>query len=133
LSFDPKEYFTLGCSVAESAANEAAYRTAINRAYYACHLIGRESTLQKGWFVPTYSALDHKKLCRVLKDKAGYGSGVKLLSLYVNREHADYHTGSHPDDNECCRQDIDNIWSNSKATAEFLIPKLQSIFPTKSK
>ena len=130
MSFDPGDYFTLGCSIADSEVTEAAYRTAVNRAYYACHLIGRESTLKKGWFLPTYRATDHMQLCKVLREKAGYGSGIKLRSLYDMREHADYHTGSHPDDNDCCRKDMNIIWNNSKAIAEFLIPKLRNIAPT---
>ena len=41
--FDPHEFFTLADTLLANSADEASLRTCISRAYYACHLVARDS------------------------------------------------------------------------------------------
>jgi hypothetical protein len=40
--FDPREFLLLSAQLCSGPSNEAASRTAVGRAYYACHLIARD-------------------------------------------------------------------------------------------
>src|SRR4030042_6376150 len=94
--FDAKEFHTLGIKIAEAYVNEAGYRTAISRAYYACHLVGVDATNNKGWFKPKYTGDDHSGLWRSLREHKQYPAADKLRELLALREHADYHVTNCP-------------------------------------
>ena len=134
--FNAQEFLQLGLRLVSCEPNEAGYRTAINRAYYACHLIGRESTARKGWFNPGYTGGDHRGLWKALKQHTPWWN--KLQVLYELREHADYHIDpqQHP---SCpyCNSGTDttalvdeNTWAIARDIANDIFPRLQSIMPS---
>lgn len=136
--FNAQEFLQLGLRLVSYEPNEAGYRTAINRVYYACHLIGCESTARKGWFSPKYSGEDHSGLCRTLSSYTNWGS--KLRTLYELREHADYHIDptQQPPSSRCpyCDGKTDttalvdeNTWIIARDIANDILPRLQSIMP----
>ena len=131
--FDAQEYLQLSLRLVGYEPNEAGYRTAINRVYYACYLIGCETTARKGWFIPEYSANDHSRLRKALR-RTNLAS--KLLALYRLREHADYHIDSQQQPASCeyCKNETDiaplvdeDTWIRAKAIAEDALPLLQKI------
>lgn len=140
IRFNAQEFLQLGLRLVSYEPNEAGYRTAINRAYYACFLIGRESTTRKGWFSPppSYTGADHSGLRRALRRTV---LPPKLLALYRLREHADYHidpTQQSPD-NHCSYCDSKNdtttlvdedTWIRARDIANDILPHLQSIMPS---
>ena len=138
VKFDAQEFLQLGLRLVSHEPNEAGYRTAINRAYYACHLIGRESTAKKGWFKPRYDYSDHRGLWLELRKHTPWWN--KLRVLYELREHADYHidpTQQSPD-NHCSYCDgkndtitlVDkNTWIRARDIANDILPRLQNIMP----
>jgi len=77
--FDAKEFFELGKRIVMTEANEAGYRTAINRAYYACHLVGCVTVGNKGWFKRTYRSDDHQALCRTLESRTRWGRMLRSV------------------------------------------------------
>jgi len=140
VKFNAQEFLQLSLRLVNCEPNEAGYRTAINRAYYACHLIGRETTGRKGWFTPQYSKSDHAGLWRALREhKTPWWS--KLRALYELREHADYHIDSSPqppNDNRCSYCDSktetatlvdEHTWLIARDIANDIFPRLQSIKP----
>ena len=139
VKFNAQEFLQLSLRLVSYEPNEAGYRTAINRAYYACFLIGRESATRKGWLIPSYRGDDHSGLRRAL-DKVPNLSD-KLLDLYQLREHADYHIDpkQQPPNNSCsyCRNQTEitplvneDTWKRAKAIAENILPRLQSLMPS---
>jgi len=139
--FDEKEFYDLGVKIARAYADEAGYRTAIGRVYYACYLTGTKATKNKGWFSPKYSADDHAALRRVLKAQAKDALADKLLDLYVLREHADYHTENRPAgkcgycDRVAPNEDLVDakMWQRAETIAAYILPRLESINPRKSR
>lgn len=140
IRFDAAGFLHLSQRLVSAEPNEAGYRTAINRAYYACFLIGRESTTKKGWFKPGYTGRDHYGLWEALKQHNTLW-GNKLQALYQLREHADYHIDpkQQPPNNSCsyCRNQTEitplvneGTWKRAKAIAENILPRLQSIMPS---
>ena len=141
VKFNAQEFLQLGLNLVNSEPNEAGYRTAINRVYYACFLIGRESTYRKGWFpLIKYDGTDHSALQRALRHT---NLGSKLRTLYELREHADYHIDpeQQPPNTRCsyCRTQTDiaplvdeGTWERAKAIAGNILPRLQNISPRTS-
>jgi len=136
--FNAQEFLQLGLRLVSCEPNEAGYRTAINRAYYACHLIGCESTARKGWFTPQYAFSDHAGLWRALRKHTPWWN--KLRVLYELREHADYHIdpSQQPPSNSCsyCDSKTDtaalvdeDTWVIARDIANDILPRLQSIMP----
>ena len=117
--FNAEEFLQLGLRLVNYEPNEAGYRTAINRVYYACYLIGCESTDRKGWFTRQYSGQDHAGLWRALKEH-NTPWWDKLRTLYELREDADYHTTTLVDE---------KTWVIAKNIANDIFPRLQSIMP----
>jgi len=136
--FNAEEFLKLALNLVNYEPNEAGYRTAINRAYYACHLIGCESTARKGWFTPKHKPDDHSGVCRALKKYTPWGD--KLRTLIELREHADYHIDPRQQspDNRCSYCDgktdttalvDENTWIIARDIANYILPRLQSIAP----
>jgi len=138
--FNAQEFLDIGIKLAEGYTYEAGYRTAIGRVYYACHLIGIDSTVSKGWYRSSDSGADHSGLLRALKDNGKEAIADKLRELFSLREHADYHTRICSSRKclhcELIQKDSDlvdaNQWENAKEIAVDILPKLKAIQPTKS-
>lgn len=137
--FNEKEFYDLGVKIAKAYADEAGYRTAIGRVYYACYLTGAKATKNKGWFSPNYTAADHSALRRALKAKTKYALADKLSDLCVLREHADYHIENCPEGVcqycDCVAPDEnlvgDQTWVRAEKIASDILPKLEAINPEK--
>ncbi len=137
--FNARDFFDLGLKIAEAYDNESGYRTAIGRVYYACHLIGRDATLQKGWFRPKYKGEDHSGLCKILKEHDPKIVGPKMRDLLEMREHADYHIKKCRDEDCSYCQSVENglslvtqqLWERAKSIASDILPKLEKIYPSK--
>jgi hypothetical protein len=105
--------------------SDADYRTAANRAYYACHLLGCE----RGIIERTNSARDHSKLWEELRRRGMFWAN-KLEVLYRIREHADYHINSEDRDNvgcSYCKISAESMWGNAKAITEDILPRIKSM------
>ena len=137
-NFDAKDFYSLALKIANTFPNEAGYRTAVGRAYYACHLVGEDSTVQKGWFHPDHGATDHRGLSKVFRDHSLVSISDKLRELIELREHVDYHmsksTTEHCSYCELVKGDSplvdETTWKRAKALADDLLPRLESIKPS---
>jgi hypothetical protein len=128
--FDPKEFFSISLEIPKTFNNEAGYRTAIGRIYYACHLIGIDAVDSKGWYKRQNAREDHLGLCRALKGRGNTLSQAesKLRKLIEMREHSDYDTSLEKSSERCsiCKS---RMWLEARYIAEDIIPKLESIKP----
>lgn len=127
-SFDPGEFWLLSLDLANQATSEADYRTAANRAYYACHLTG----CMNGLIERTYDANEHSALWRALRNR-NFSGWNKLRSLYEIREHADYHIDSEdPHNVSCnyCKANAELMWGVAKAITEDILPRIKSMKKT---
>ncbi len=107
--FDPMECLTLGERLAEGST-EAELRTAINRAYYACHLMARDRMFGDDHAALTRTvrkslggdkhASEHEIVSNAIKQNTGMRAGfAKRLSdelgeLRSMRHQADYYRNS---------------------------------------
>jgi hypothetical protein len=137
--FDAREFYEISLKIAEAFQNEAGYRTAIGRAYYACHLIGIEATSMKGWYKPAYNRGDHFGLCNAIKNQGKIlkQAESKLRALIELREHADYHVKNRSEQGcQYCREKSnaaplvnEQTWDLARSIASDILPKLGKIKP----
>lgn len=138
MTFDAGEFFALAERIALQEISESAYRTAISRSYYACHLVGRESATLKGWLSPSYSGADHMGLVRVLQSH-GVPVSARLQALLRLREHADYHVeAARQPSCEHCRNWSGSLllvdehqWQQARDITIYILPRLRAIAPTR--
>ena len=134
MPLDPELFLVQAQRLARTAENEADYRSAISRAYYACHLVARDALFgvdARGGRRPSHSAVINSV------DRApGQRQDARMLrELKRMREAADYVTdSSHPD--------VQDVFANSRvadwasladwglAIADALIPRLRAMPPT---
>lgn len=139
-TFDAATFIHTINKIVKADPIEADFRTAINRVYYACHLIGRSALTQKGWYQPKYTGEDHRGIITKLQEHTPWGS--KLLTLLRLREHVDYCTDSADRRTSPCSycQEAsskavllvdNNMWEQAKAIQEDILPRLKALFPTK--
>ena len=139
--FDAVEFYNLSIKIAEKFITEAGYRTAIGRAYYACHLIGVDSTRTKGWFSPTNRREDHSGLLRALKKYGIDEIADQLGELCRLREHSDYHvikcSSERCESCEAVKLGADLVdektWKRAQEIANNILPLLRSIKPSSSR
>lgn len=139
--FNATEFYNLSVKIAENFITEAGYRTAIGRAYYACHLIGVDSTTSKGWFFPKHRREDHSGLIRALKKFRKDEIADQLGVLCRLREHSDYHVIKCSSETcESCEavevgSDLvdEKTWKRAQEIADNILPLLKSIKPSSSK
>ena len=133
MPLDPELFLAQAQRLAETAENEADHRSAINRAYYACHLIARDALFgvdARGGRRPSHWAV----IRAVARREDGESSANELWTLKAMREVADYVTDSlHPD--------VQRVFANSRVSdwesladwalsiAGALIPRLQTLPP----
>ena len=123
--FNPEDYWQISLKLVNQKPSDADYRTASNRAYYACHLVGCE----KGIIKRTYSAKDHSALWGELR-RRGTVWWNKLETLYRIREHADYHVSlDNPDSANCpyCQGTAESTWGTAKDITENILPYIKSL------
>ena len=133
MPLDPELFLVQAQRLAGTAENEADYRSAINRAYYACHLTARDALFgvdARGGRRPSHSAVINS----VANTPGLHQDARRLWGLKRMREVADYVTdSSHPD--------VQDVFANSRvadwaglvaralAIADALIPRLRALPP----
>lgn len=89
MPFDARDFSSLASWLVENRADEASFRTAISRVYYAAHLLAVRKP--KNNWTPAGTGADHRGVIRSLNR----GNTMRLASLLEQllelREHADYH------------------------------------------
>jgi hypothetical protein len=84
---DPVEYLEVANELS-SKLQQAARRTAADRAYYAAFLTSRERLAAKGYFTPLYNSDDHQRVLDVLRQKnvlGNFGNEENRLRRSRNR------------------------------------------------
>ena len=134
MPLDPELFLVHAHRLARTAENEADYRCAVNRAYYACHLIARDALFgvdAGGGRRPSHTA--------VIKSIATHPGGAEdadgLRELKAMREAADYVTDSlHPDVQRVFAENSVYDWaslaSRALSVADSLLPRLRTLPPT---
>ena len=136
-----REFYTLADWLATTQANEVGFRTAINRVYYAAHLMARE-WLRKGNWEPRGRGDDHSGVIRELKSRGRLRQlGWMLDELRELREHVDYHLESTESSlNRVCSHCTnarrsasdeplvnEHHWNNVQEISRQLLPRLESL------
>ena len=133
MPLDPELFLGHAHRLARTAENEADYRCAVNRAYYACHLIARDALFgvdAGGGRRPSHTA--------VIKSIAAHPGGAEdadgLRELKAMREAADYVTdSSHPDVQRVFAESRVSDWASladwALSIADALIPRLRTLPP----
>lgn len=92
-SLDPETYLELASKLS-TESDEAARRTAADRAYYAAFLVCRDTLARKDYLTPYYNSGDHKYVGDTLKRNEVLGSfGNEEQRLRRARNLVTYDTG----------------------------------------
>ena len=133
MPLDPELFLGQARRLVRDAENEADYRSAINRAYYACHLVARDALFgvdAGGGRRPSHWAVINS----VDKAPSGHWDARLLQALKMMREVADYITDSlHPEVQErfgAARvEDWEGLAAATLTIAGALIPRLRRLPP----
>ncbi|MBI4749347.1 MAG: hypothetical protein HY774_12720 [Acidobacteria bacterium] len=94
MEFDWRDLLPLAKTLQENCPSgitpEAAYRTAINRAYYAVYGHALRFAIEKYSYIPQGSAKDHSGVRRHFQRTRPRQLSTMLEKLYENREKSDY-------------------------------------------
>ena len=135
MPLDPELFLVQAQRLAGTAENEADPRSAINRAYYACHLTARDALFgvdARGGRRPS-----HRTVINSVANPPGGRQDARMLrSLKRMREVADYVTdSSHPDVQGVFAENRVSDWAGlaarALAIADALIPRLRALPPTR--
>lgn len=90
MTYDPSSFLNLAVTLCEDSNyhDESRFRTAISRAYYAAHLISRNSLESKGIILDKDSNI-HWEVIRLMKEKDRH-TGDMLSKLRKHRNDSDY-------------------------------------------
>ena len=133
MPLDPKLFLGQARRLERGAENEADYRSAISRAYYACHLVARDALF--GVDAGGGGRPSHWRVINSLDKVSGRRQDARLLqTLKRMREVADYVTDSlHPEVQErfgAARvSDWEGLAAAALAVADALIPRLRRLPP----
>ena len=133
MPLDPERFLVQAHRLARTAEDEADYRSAINRAYYACHLAARDALFgvdARGGRRPSHWAVINS----VDRAPGRHRDARRLRELKSMREAADYVTdSSHPDVQRVFADGRVSDWANlaarALAIAVALIPRLRTLPP----
>ena len=107
MALDPAE-FLVHASLLMEAGGEAGYRSAINRAYYACHLMARDRLfgLDAARWEPPPRRPSHRAVIRFLRRSPSTRNAAHSLELLRRtREIADYvRDDAHPEARDLFRR-----------------------------
>ncbi len=135
MPLDPELFLGQAQRLAGTAENEADYRSAINRAYYACHLTARDALFgvdARGGRRPS-----HRTVINSVARAPGLRQDARMLRrLKRMREVADYVTdSSHPDIQGVFAENRVADWASlaarALAIAGALVPRLRVLPPTR--
>ena len=133
MPLDPELFLDQARRLAGDAENEADYRSAISRAYYACHLVARDALFgvdARGGRRPS-----HRAIIGIVTKTEGHdddADGLRLLKTM--REVADYVTDSlHPEIQRLFAKNRVSNWEGLAAAAlgvaGALVPRLRRLPP----
>ena len=133
MPLDPELFLFQAQRLARTAENEADYRSAISRAYYACHLVARDALFgvdAGGGRRPSHWAVIKSVAKHANRENSVYG----LWKLKTMREAADYVTdSSHPDVQRVFTENRAADWASlaarALAVAGEIIPRLRTLPP----
>ena len=133
MPLDPELFLGQARRLANDAENEADYRSAINRAYYACHLTARDALFgvdAGGGRRPSHWAV----INFVYKTSNGHWDARRLRRLKRMREVADYVTDSlHPEVRRVFERnqvaDWEGLAAAALAVAGEVVPRLRRLPP----
>ena len=95
LPFNAQDFLALADQLAnDPAGDEAKYRSALSRAYYALFLYARESLIARGVMVSSFSGTDHGLVIQTLR-ASSQGDADQLGKLRNKRNRADYNLQIH--------------------------------------
>lgn len=131
MPLDPELFLVQARRLARTAENEADYRSAVSRAYYACHLTARDAL-----FGVDAGGGGRPSHWTVIASVAGAGENDadRLRRLKRMREVADYVTdSSHPEVQRVFANSRASDWASlagrALAVADMLIPRLRTLQP----
>ena len=133
MPLDPELFLVQARRLARTAEDEADHRSAINRAYYACHLVARDALFgvdAGGGRRPSHTAV----IKSIATQPGGAEDADGLRELKAMREVADYVTdSSHPDVQRVFVSSRVSDWASlaarALAVAGALIPRLRALPP----
>ena len=133
MPLDPELFLGQARRLARDAENEADYRSAISRAYYACHLVARDALF--GVDARGGRRLSHRAIIGIVAKIEGHdddADGLRLLKTM--REAADYVTDSlHPEVQDVFADSRVSDWAGlaarALAVAGALVPRLRRLPP----
>ena len=133
MPLDPELFLGHAHRLAWTAENEADYRCAVNRAYYACHLVARDALFGVDAGVgrrPSHRAV----IEAVAAHQGGEEDADELRKLKRMREVADYVTdSSHPEVQDVFAVSLVSDWAGlaarALAGASALVPRLRALPP----
>ena len=137
MPLDPELFLGQARRLANDAENEADHRSAINRAYYACHLVARDALCDALFGVDARGGrrLSHWTVINsVNKAPSGHWDARRLRRLKRMREVADYVTDSlHPEVRRVFERSQVANWEGlaaaALAVAGEVVPRLRRLPP----
>ena len=132
MPLDPELFLGQARLQADDAENEAGCRSAINRAYYACHLVARDALF--GVDAGGGERPSHWAVIRAVAGRYGEEDADELRKLKRMREIADYVTDSlHPEVQDVFADSRVSDWAGlaarALAVADALILRLRRLSP----
>ena len=140
MSFEAKDFYELALWLATTKKDEASFRSAISRAYYAAHLLAVEKAQSRKRFAPKGTGDDHMGVIRALNLGKTNTIATRLVKLLARRTHADYHLKTSDDIQEVCdyckelrrisasHVGVDqSFWEQAKADTEKILNLLQTL------
>ena len=133
MPLDPELFLVQAERLTRAAENEADHRSAISRAYYACHLVARDALF--GVDAGGGRRPSHWAVIRVVaRREDGESNANELWTLKAMREAADYVTDSlHPDVQRVFAENSVSDWASladwALSVAGALIPRLRTLQP----
>ena len=133
MPLDPELFYVQSERLVRDAENEADYRSAINRAYYACHLTARDALF--GVDAGGGRRPSHWAVIGIVAKIEGHdedANGLRLLKTL--REVADYVTDSlHPEVRRAFEEsqveDWEGLVASALAVAGEIVPRLRRLPP----
>ena len=133
MPLDPELFLGQAQRLTRAAENEADYRSAVSRAYYACHLVARDALFgvdAGGGKRPSHWAV----INTVDTARGSHQDARRLRELKWMREVADYVTdSSHPDVQRVFAESRVSDWTSlaarALAVAGALVPRLRTLPP----
>ena len=132
MPLDPGLLLVHAHRLAWTAENEADHRCAINRAYYACHLVARDALF--GIDAGGGKRPSHWAVVRAVSEHRGGEDANELRRLKRMREAADYVTdSSHPEVRDVFAENSVSDWASladwALAIADAIISRLRTLPP----